>query len=287
MEQRPIPGHDPLPPPTADLARAYLDEIRMVVERREAIIDRRRMARLACAEAIVLAAYLTLMMFSFGNAVSSPFLVLVALLFVWLQLSAELRESYGGQPRLSGTSQRVYLAFGLLAALAAVVGVWMQMVGVELPVLVRFIPGVLLLAMYGGRAVRDLRRAPEALPKERVPFTTGARYATAGLGLVIGLGVWATASDDSTLASIFAPLLMVLLLGWSLAAYVTNKIPALGASWRWPQWAAFALGGAVLATVMMLAMHTDLLTEALVVSGAVGVAVLFAVVAFVGGRDDR
>lgn len=287
MEQRPIPGHDPLPPPAPNVARAYLDEIDAVVERREAFIDRRRMAWLSCAEAVVLAVYLTLMMFSFGSAVSSPFLVLVALLFVWLQLSAELRESYGGQLRLSGTSQWVYLAFGLFAALAVMVGVGMQIAGVSIPVLLKFVPGAALLAVFGGRAVRDIRRSPEPLPRERLPFTRGARYATFGLGLVIGFGIWVTASEHVTLVAIIAPLIMVFLLGWGLAGYLTDKVPALGAIWRWPQWAAFALSTAALAALMMLAIHSDGLTGSLAGTAGVGAAALFAGVAFVGGRDAR
>lgn len=287
MEQRPISGHEPLAPPTADVARAYLDEIGMVVGRREALIDRRRMARLACAEAIVLAVYLTIMMFSFGQKFSSPFLIVVALFLIWVQLSAELRESYGGQPRLSGTSQRVYLAFGLVAVLAVVVGVWLQIVGVGISVLARFVPGVALLAVFGGRALRDLRRAPEALPNESDPFTVGARSATAGLGIVLGVGVWTTATGESMLAAIFAPFAMALLLGWSIAAYASSRLPALGAIWRWPQWSAFALGGATLAAMMLLVMHTDVVTAPLAISSALGVAVLFVVVAFLGGRDVR
>lgn len=287
MEQRPIPGHDPLAPPTADVARAYLDEIGTVVQRRESLIDRRRMARLAGAEAIVLAVYLTVMMFSFGKSVGSPFMMIVALLLVWIQFSAELRENYGGQPRLSGTSQRVYLAFGLGAVLAAMVVIWLQIVGVEIPVLARFVPGIALLAVFGGRALHTLHRAPQALPDDRDPFSTGARYATAGLGIVVGLGVWATASGESMLAAILSPFVMVLLLGWSIAAYASSKLPALGAIWRWPQWSAFALGGAILVAVMLLAMHTDVITVPLGIVLAVSIAVLFAVVAFAGGRDVR
>lgn len=287
MEQRPIPGQEPLAPPTADVARAYLDEIGMVVGRREALIDRRRMARLAGVEAIVLAAYLTIMMFSFGQGSSSPFLMMVALLLIWVQFSAELRESYGGQPRLSGTSQRVYLAFGLVGALTVMVGVVLQIVGVDIPILVRFAPGVVLLAVFGGKALRDLRRAPEALPNDRDPFTVGARYATASLAIVFGLGIWATAVGESMLAVIFTPFVMVLLLGWNIAAYASSRLPPLGAIWRWPQWSAFTLGAAALAAMMLLALHTDVVTAPLAVSSAVVVAVLFVVVAFVGGRDVR
>ncbi|MGO2519613.1 MAG: hypothetical protein ACTH8F_05790 [Microbacterium sp.] len=287
MEQRPIPGQEPLAHPTADVAQAYLDEIGSVVQRREEFIDRRRMARLAGVEAIVLAAYLTIMMFSFGHSVSTPFLMLISLFGVWLQLSAELKESYGGQPRLSGTSQRIYLVFGLLAVAAVMVGVWLQIAGVEVPVWARFIPGVALLAGFGGRAVRDLRRAPEVLPNEHDPFTRGARYATACLGLVFGLGAWVVATSDTMFSVVLFFVVMVGIFGWGIAAYATSRLPALGAIWQWPQWTAFALGSAVLIAVMLFAMHTDLMTVPLAISLGVGVALLFAVVAFVGGCNGQ
>ncbi len=286
MEQRPMSGHDPLSPPTADTARAFLDELGVVVERREALIDRRRMARLACAEAVVLPVYLTIMMFSFGQSFSSPFMMIVALLLLWIQFSAELRENYGGQPRLRGTTQWMYLGFGLTAVLSVVVGVWLQIVGVEISTLARFVPGIALLAVFGGRALRDLRDAPEALPNEHDSFTAGARYATAGLGVVLGLGVWATAANESIVV-VLAPLAMLLLLTWNVTAYVSSRLPALGAIWRWPQWTAFTVGACALAAMMLLVIHTDAVTPPLAIAAAVGVTLLFVVVAFSGGRDAR
>lgn len=287
VEHRPIRGQEPLAPPTADIARAYLDEIGSVVRRREALIDRRRMARLAGIEAIVLAVYVTVMMFSFGESIGSPFVIVVALLLIWLQFAMELRESYGGQPRLSSTAQRLYLSFGLAAVAAVVVGAWLQAIGIDIPVLARFLPGIVLLGVFGGRALRELRRAPEALPDERVSFTTGARWATAVLGAVIGLGIWVTASPESTFGAAFAPIVMVALLAWSFAAYVTDKLPALGAIWQWPQWTAFALGAAALIAVMLLSLHTDAGNAALAAALAVGSALLLLVAALAGGRRAR
>lgn len=284
MEQRPIPGHEPLAPPTPDVARAYLDEIGSVVQRREALIDRRRMARLACVEAVVLAVYLTVMLFSFGTSIGSSFVVLVALFLLWLQFATELRESYGGQPRLSGTAQRLYVVFGLVGVAAVVGGVWLQIAGIDVPVFARFLPGVFLLGVFGGRALYELRRAPQALLDEREPFTLGARWSTAALGVIIGLGIWVAASHEPMFVTAFAPIVMVALLGWSLVAYATDKLPALGAIWQWPQWSAFAISGAALIAVMLLSLHTEVITTALAAALAVGAALLIIVTAVTGGR---
>lgn len=89
------------------------------------------------------------------------------------------------------------------------------------------------------------------------------------------------------LALIVAPIVMVGLFSWSIAAYASNRVPALGAIWRWPQWTAFAIGSAVLATVMLLTLHTDLMTPVFALSLAAGVTLLFVTVAFVGDRNGR
>lgn len=288
LDQRPIPGHEPLARPTADVARAYLDEVGAIEHRREAVIDRRRMAQLACAEALILAVYLTVMMFGFGNAsVSSSFILLVALLLLWIQFSNELKESLGGQPRMSGTAQRNYLVFGLLVVVAVMVGVGLQIAGVEIPVGARFMPGAVLLLIFGRRTLRDLRSASPALPRERDPITTGARYATAALGALIGAAVWAAASETGAFSSIVALCVMLLMLGWGFAVYVSGRLPALGAIWRWPQWTAFALGSGALIAATFVTVPSGAFTSALVVAVAVCIAALFVAVAFIGGRDDR
>ncbi|MCK3768388.1 hypothetical protein MZK47_01710 [Microbacterium aerolatum] len=285
MDQKPVGSEAPLTPPTAYVAQAYLDEIGAVVERREAHIDRRRMAWLALAEAIVLGVYLTVAMFGFGPVDdSSRFIVILVLLFIWIQLSGELRESYGGQARRVGASQWLLIALAILAGLSVGVGMWLQLTGATMPFIVRLVPGIVLFVVFGSIALRALLRAPRALPRESMPFTRRARRATVGLGVVMAIGVGTTAVQGP-FGSLFALCTMVLILGWGIAAYVGGAVPALGAIWRWQQWTALAVGSATLAGMTLVTMHTDLVTGALATSAGVLVGALFVLVACIGGRN--
>ena len=86
-EHRPMNGAEPLIPPTADVAQAYLVELERVRSRREHRIDRRALAVFSLVTAPVLAVYVTIASFAIGaRPVTSSFIVLVGLLLLWVQL---------------------------------------------------------------------------------------------------------------------------------------------------------------------------------------------------------
>src|SRR5690606_2441207 len=147
MEQRPIEAAPPLDPPAPDIARAYLDEAEAVAQRREDLIDRHAIALVSLVESIVLAGFLTMMMFGFGTpTASSSFIVLVAMALLWMQLTAELRESHGVQPRLQIQHGRTRIVFIAVVGCAVAIGVALQLGGVGIPLALRFAPGVLAIA---------------------------------------------------------------------------------------------------------------------------------------------
>lgn len=285
MEQKPLSAAGPLEPPTADVAQAYLDEVVVVARRREERIDRRGIAWVALSEAAALAVYLTVVMFGFGSSSSSSFVSLIALFFLWIQLSGELKESYGFQSRLRGTERWTYAIFGIVAVVAVVVGIATQIAGVDIPFILRVTPGVSVLLVFGGLAVRNLRRArPPVLRRSRAPLSTVARNLTFTIGALFGLAIVIMAVAKPLAASVFSMVLILLILGWWIAVQISGRLPALGAVWSWPQWAAFVLGWAVFACALLVQFSHSL--DPLVTSiAAVAVALVFVAAAFFDGRD--
>ncbi|WP_341975122.1 hypothetical protein LTA6_003476 [Microbacterium sp. LTA6] len=285
MEQKPLSAAEPLEPPTADVAQAYLDEVDVVATRREERIDRRGIAWVALAEAAALAVYLSVMMFGFGSSSSSSFITLIALLLVWIQLSGELKESFGFQSRLRRTERWAYALFGFVAVAGVVVGIATQIVGADIPFVLRLAPGGLVLLVFGGLAVRDLRRArPAVLRRARAPLATVARNFTLTIGAVFGIAIAITSVAYSVPASLFSMALILLMLGWWIAVQISDRLPALGAVWYWPQWAAFVLGWAVFACAVLVQFRQPL--DPLIISIAAVVVVLaFVAAAFFDGRD--
>lgn len=287
MEQKPIAAAQPLDPPTPDMARAYLDEAAAVGQRREERVDRRALARVSLIESFVLAGYLTTMMFGFGTpAASSSFIVLVGLLLLWVQLTGELRESYGFQPRLR--FQQGWGRIVVLVIIAGIVlsGVALQLGGLTMPSTLRFVPGVLVIAVFGTIALRDLRRAGPASPsRSRAPLSASARVATAIIGVAVGVTIWVTATADALVVSWFAMVMMFGVLGWWIAMQVSTRLPALGASWRWPHWGAFLVGWGVLAVLVLLRPHAGVVPVPIAAVAAVAVAAVSVATTFLDGRD--
>lgn len=288
MDQVPLPSEQPLTPPNADVAEAYLGELDTVRHRREQRIDRRGMAFLRIADAVVAAAYVTLAMFGLtADGGGATFTSAIIVLLLWLQLSTERRESYGFLARPQGRERR--LDIGLAAVLAVVVlgGFVLQVTGVSLPALVRFLPALFVLGVFGTLGLRALRRAgPAALRAGRGRLSRGARSATIGIGVLLALLV----SSAGAPAALWYPLLVpmagiIAVLGWWTAARISERLPALGIVWAWPQWTAFALGGAAVGGGVLLdALGFDAAPVLGIVTAAV-VVLLFVVVSFLDGRD--
>ncbi len=286
MDQKPLRATAPLDPPTADVARAYLEEVGTVSQRREERVDRRGMAQVALWEACALAVYLCVMMFGFGGAtVASTFILLISVFLLWIQLSGELKESYGFQARGGLRTRSLYIAFAVIVVATATAGISLQLNGVDIPLGLRFVPGALVLLVFGGLAVRDIQKAGAANHERgRMPLPVTARAITITMGALIGAAILVAAAADPFPASVFSLVLMFCMGGWWIATQVSDRLPALGALWSWPQWSAFATGWCVLAGVVLMRFHTslDMLPSAI---AAASVTMLFTVGAFAAGRN--
>lgn len=288
MDQRPMDGAEPLPAPSLEIAQAYLDEIGVVRTRREERIDRRRIAWFALLDAVILAVYVTIAVFGLGVAqVSSSFMVFIVLFLIWGQFATERRESHGASGSRISRSRAATIGFAVILIAVVIGGFMLSASGLQLPVIVRLIPGIAVLFVLGIPAVREIRRSvPFDEPEQRRPFGTSARLATIGCGVIMAASVWAIAAADQLLMPFFGLLLIGLYSTWWIAGRISSRLPALGALWAWPQWTALALAG-VAAAAVMIAQLVGVSASAFTFAplGAGIIVLLFIGSAFLPGRD--
>lgn len=287
MDQRPIEGAAPLPAPNSDTAQAYLDEVRAVRARREAGVDRRGAAWIGLVNAVTLAVYVSVIAISIGEpSASSSFISFIGIYLLWVHFANERRERYGviGYGASSRGVSAIVLSLILVAALAVlfIAGIG----GVEIPFIVRLIPGALTLVVLGVPPLRSILRSPPAdAPVDRLRLSNSARLATIVIGTMMALGICVLSVGDEVLRPLFGLLVILGMLGWSIAARFSARVPALGAVWAWPQWTAFATSGAMIATVLLLQVTGG---TALLGYAPIGAAVVFCLYAgsvFLDGRD--
>lgn len=261
MDQKPVAGQQPLDPPDAATALAYLNELPGIHQRREVVLDRRRLARLYMIEGTVLAVFIAALLWTDllrrlndAPASTSTFGLLVVLL-LWNSLSLGIRERYGARQGMRGTVRVVNLVLLVTAVLWAVILIF---VGAAVPAWLR--AGPVLLALIGGlwpgiALIRDSRGAPRLPSPPHAVMTRpgrGATFATgvalAVTGLVTG---WVGAGDIlvSNLGLVLAIVMMIAIAVCSRLGLVTE----LGAMWRPPQWIAFALSALVIGAGMVWA----------------------------------
>ncbi len=287
MEQRPIEGAAPLPAPSSEIAQAYLDEVNAIRARREAGVDRRGAAWVGLLNVMTISVYVTVVAFSIGEAsASSSFITFVGVFLLWVQLANQRREGYGVIGY--GVSPRwVVLTVLCVVLLVALVVFFLSgIIGVGVPFLVKLIPGVLVLLMLGWPAVRGILRSPPAdVSIEQVRLSSGARLATVVIGAMMTVGIWVLSVGDEVLHPFFGLLLMLGNLGWWIAARVSERMPALGAVWAWPQWTAFAMSGGVIAAILLVQVSGD---TTLLTYGPIAAAAVFCLCvgsSFLDGRD--
>lgn len=285
MEQKPIVGAAPLDPPSADLARQYLDEASAVAQRREKHLDRRGMAVLRAWETGILAVYLTVFMFSFGATGSNaPFVLLFVVFFPWIQFSSELRMSFGFQARGSKDARR-YLIWGAIVVAAFIGAMILQMSWGEFPLWARYLPGALCLLLLGPSAARELRQTrPGGFTQQR-ELPSSARVVTIALGVLLAATLWITALGDALFASIWVVLPMIVIVAWTIGCQVSTRIPALGALWRWPQWSAYGISSLIIVVFVFARAHAIEAGSTIVTVAALLIVALFTVSAFLRGRD--
>lgn len=260
MEQEPIPGQDPLKPPDPRVAQAYLDVLPDLQSRREVVIDRRRLARLASIEGLALAAYLAVFLTGWmlqhraGTATATPIAAL-GVYVAWVSLAAGLRERYGARLPLTPPQRAVQMLL-IVGAIVAFIGViTAELTGPSLSLLWAALPAVFGAASgfwaqaILSRAARDqLRRA--APPHEE--FTVAGRITTVICGIcltacVVPAGLAAQPHTGVISAFTCAVVMFVLVFG-----QLSGRLTAVGAMWRGPQWGMFGSAATAAATVVML-----------------------------------
>ena len=285
MEQKPVHGQEALAPPSADIAQRYLDEADAVVSRRGHVVDRRALARLHIANAVITAAYLVAMAAALrGDGAGTSQVILFSFL-LWGQLASGMAQRNGMQWRLTASRWPLLLAGGVLTVTAIVVFgfvVWDP----EFPAAGMWLPGALVLIGFGGYGVVQLARASGGTRPPRphpVPLPRGARWGTVLVGVAVGVLTALGAAPDGVLISVLALLVVLMLVAWIAAARTEMGLPTVGASWRWPHVTAFAASACALSLVVLL-------DEVPVVVGALsglGTVALLTAVSFVPGRDLR
>jgi MFS family permease len=271
VEQRPEPGLEPYDPPSAELARAYLDESTRVAQRREERIDRRAAARLLLIDGAVFGVYLITLMLCFTPSGDLNVMVILVPFLIWTQLAATLREEYGYQRR--GREQRLRTAVVLIILVMLVGGLTAAFLDLGIPFWLRVLPGILSFLMYGALAWDEWRRAAAVTtPRIRTPFTRAVRVTTIVMGVALGATIGSVAST-ALVAAVVVVLVMLALAAWMLTSLVAGGSP-LATAWGVFHWTCFALSGAVVVALVLVGQFTDvpLETTGYVAGGAIALA---------------
>lgn len=248
MEQRPEPGLQPYAPPSADVARAYLDESTRVTQRREQYIDRRAAAKLLAVEGVVVAVYLTLMMHAFR----APDMVLLVLpVLIWTSLVESLREDFGYQSR--GREQRWRTVLVLAFVALCIAGFWLVLAGADLPLWALLAPGLCGLAMCWVFAFREWRLAVPGVSTARrlAPFDRATRLITALIGILLGASIAAVSSGLATAIWLGYALAMLGLIVW-FSMVRAGTAPSVGSAWGPLLWGLYGASSAALAAMFGL-----------------------------------
>lgn len=284
MEQKPVDGYEVLAPPSADIAKRYLDEAEAVATRRELTVDRRALAWLQIVNAVATAAYLAVLAFALRADSVLASQTIVFSFLVWVQLASGMAQRSGMQRRPSWSNWPMLVAGGLLVTVALVVfgfAVWAP----GFPAIGVLIPPALVLFGLGGYGAAQLARASGEVrpPRSRPqPLSRVIRWGTILVGVALGVLITLASAPNGVLASVLVMLVLLMLFVWMFAFSSDLGLPAIGASWRWPHLTVFAISVSALSAVVLLPITFD--------GGALAgasVIILFVAVSFVPGRDLR
>lgn len=288
MEQKPIPGQEALVPPSPDIARLYLVEAAAITERRERAVDRRALAWLQIANAVITAAFLVVSTFAIREGEAGASQVVLFTFLVWGQLASGMVQRGGMQWRMARARWPLLLAGAIAGVAAIVLFGWVALDG-RTPLSLALIPAALIVIAFGGYGVSQLISAsgdPRRARPERVPLPRAPQWGTLLVGVALGvLSMLSAAPDDVTRSVVFL-LVMMALLAWIVASKTDFGLPAVGASWRWPHIVAFAVSACVPVGLAVGGGPSSGHSFASIVGG-VSVIVFFVAVSFVPGRGRR
>lgn len=255
MGQRAETGAVPLNPPSAPIARAYLEESARVAQRREQYIDRRAAARLLLAEGVAFGVYLIALMLAFPPASGTNVAVLIVPFLIWTQLVITLREEYGYQRR--GREDRLRTVVVIIIVVVVVGALATVFLQVEIPWGLRLVPGVVSFALYALLAWSEWRRATEeSIRRERTPFTRTVRVTTIGIGIILGIAL-GTVASEALIAAIVMMVGVIAVAAWLLTATITGGT-AVATAWGAFHWICFAIAGMSTVALVLLLQYTSL-----------------------------
>lgn len=289
MEQKPTYDAAPLVPPTVEVASAYLEEISVIEQRRDALIDRRTVAWLSILNAVVIATFLYLTIVGLREGMTAVTQPVLFEFLIWGQISNGLATRSGVQWRLG---RRKWMTIVGTAVIGVVVLVSM-FAAIFAPDerddrIVYVAPLVALVALTGVGA-RQLWRARGHGParhRGRRRLSAGIRAATVALGVVLGALTALMSVPESVLTVVLLLLLVLVIVAWIFAGLASGLgIPALAEQWRWPQFTAYALSTAVFFASAASALFGRPTTMPLTAIAGAAMTVLFLLAALLGGRD--
>lgn len=281
MEHKPMRGAEPLDPPSPELARQYLEEVRQVEQRLAGHVDLRAAAwRSILASAQLAVAFTVLLLVTRVGGFTVP---LLPVILVIGQIGAGFAERHGAQWRVRGAQ---WVIVALLAAAFGISFIWLTAEPADRPLWAFLIPGALFLASGGWIAAVQLRRARGAarLTAERpAPMPSATRIATAVLGIVLGCCAAFLGIDDELTSSLAYTAILIAVPVWMLLWRFDFGLPALGRYWSWRQEAAYGLSLAIVLALCLLRAYTDGALWHLTVAGGVIAALALGISALIGG----
>lgn len=289
MDQKSAHDAAPLEPPTPDVAKAYLDEVGAIEQRREEHIDRRAVGWLSILNGAVISIFLFVTIVGLrDNATGVTQPVLFAFL-IWGQVAGGLATRNGVQWRLTRrlwvtivgvTMLGVVILVSMFAAIFAAEALDDRVVYVAPVVALVTLTGIGVRQLWQARGSRPVRRRP------RPSLSPGMRMATVALGMILG-GLTAIMSvPESVLTVVLLLLLVLVILVWMFAGLSSDLgFPSLAQRWGWPQFTAYGLSIVALFASASWALFGAPATIPFAAIAGAAVVVLFVLAATLGGRD--
>ncbi|MFB7843524.1 hypothetical protein [Microbacterium sp. NPDC056052] len=285
-EDRRVHGSEGVP--GREAARAALDALPGIAGRREEVLDRHRLGRILFFEAIVpttaFVSWFLAQMFRDPsvNARSLPTLALLVVIVMWSQLARGLRERYPAARALRGAARVVHQVLTVASAAAFVLALVITFLRGDAPVVLVALGGVLGLGagLWAWGAMRRGAGDAAAVPvAEHAEMNTAVRIATGcfgvGFALIAAVSPLFAAGEGFQVLSVVAA---VLAMAFAALGRFLNAVPAIGATWRPPQWTAFAIS-AVIACVAPIPAFANPLLGGMIGAVAAGAILVFFVVA--------
>lgn len=235
----------PLDPPTPEIARAYLDEVGSVRQRREDSIDRRSVGFLSILNAIACSLFLYLTIVGVRDGAFGITQPMLFAFIIWGQLAAGVAVRNGVQWQLA-RRRWVTMTGVTIFCVLAVASMFLAIFAPDdlTDAIVFVAPGIAFFGLAGIGAVQlwQARGHRPGRRRPRPPLTAVMRMATAALGVLLG-GLTALMSvSESILSVVLLFLLLFVVFAWLFAGRSSELgLAALGERWRWPQLTAYGL----------------------------------------------